>query len=165
MNGRCNRWSAPLVAGLAMLALGSGCELELFKPYHELPPVDQQRALVENGDLKIWMIASGAVFDVWGFPTYERREQTQFFQLENGGYVPRFRVPLGETPPGWGSNVLHGQGHFLAYADRGEMLGFYDDRLVYRERLAPEKIHEIGTVWKREDTFKLDLEKQQMPMP
>ena len=54
-------------------------------------------------------------------------------------------------------------GYFLAYPDRRELLGFLNDRLVYRERLSADEIHTIGKMWKRESMFKTRLETPAVP--
>ena len=90
--------------------------------------------------------------------------------------MPRFRVALGEPPAGWNSEVISGEGYFLAYPDRGELLGFLKEevyilelfglqkeRLVYREHLPAEQIHLVGKAWQREDRFKSGLELPQAP--
>ena len=56
-----------------------------------------------------------------------------------------------------------GDGYFLGYPDRGELLGFLNDRLVYRERLSADEIHAIGKMWKRESMFKTRLETPAVP--
>jgi len=88
----------------------------------------------------------------------------QFFPVENGNYIPLFRIPPGEPPPGWDSTVVSGEARFLGYADRGELLGFLEDRLVYREHLSSEKIHAIGKVWKEEALFKTRPEKEPLSL-
>ena len=129
----------------------------------KFPTLEEQEAKVRNGQLVMHQLTSRAVLDVWGPPTYERREYMQFFTLENGGYVPFFRVPLGESPTGWDNGVIPGEALFLAYADRGEILGFLNDRLVYREQMSTDSIHGIGKKWEKEDRFKTQLEKSLSP--
>lgn len=123
-----------------------------------LPPLDQQRDQILKGKVTLHRLSLRAFLGAWGPPTYEREEYTQFFVVEDGSYVPGFRVPLGESPKGWSSVAVSGEGRFLGYAERGELLGFLDDRLVYRERMAPADIHAVGEQWKREARFKTRLE-------
>lgn len=130
-----------------------------------LPPLEEQKTLLRNGQLRVHLMTSRAVLDVWGPPTYKHQEYTQFFTLENGVYVPFFRVPLGEAPTGWDAGVLPGEGLFLAYADRGELLGFLADRLVYHEEMSAEGIHSIGKVWDKEAKLKTQIEKSLSPVP
>lgn len=128
-----------------------------------LPPLEEQKALIQNGDIRLRSLSSQAFIEVWGPPTYERREQTQFFVVDSGMYIPRFRVPLGESPPGWDSLMASGEAYFLGYVDQGELLGFLGDRLVYREQMPAEQIHLVGKQWKKEDLFKTKLETPPRP--
>lgn len=124
-----------------------------------LPPLEEQKAQVRNGQVRVHLLTSQAVLDVWGPPTYEHHEYARFFTVENGMYVPFFRVPLGEAPAGWDNGVIPGEADFLAYADRGELLGFLADRLVYRERMSADGIHALGKTWEKEARFKTEIEK------
>ena len=141
-----------------------------------LPPVEEQKTMIRKNDIRIQSLSSQAFIETWGPPAYEHREQTQFFVTEHGVYVPRFRVALGEPPKGWTSEIVSGWGYFLAYPDRGELLGFLEEeayvfevlglgkeRMVYRERLPAEQIHLVGKAWQREDRFKSGLETPQGP--
>jgi len=130
-----------------------------------LPPLSEQQALLRNGQLRVHLMTSRAVLDVWGPPTYKHQEHMQFFTLESGMYIPFFRVPLGEAPAGWDSGVLSGEAQFLAYTDRGELLGFLADRLVYHEQLSAEGIHSIGKMWDKEAKLKTQIEKGLSPSP
>lgn len=143
---------ASALAALSVLVIFGACTL--LKSIQPLPPLADQKARIMNGEFPRWELTSRAFIEEWGKPTYEHREVMQFFPVEDGDYVPRFRVPLGEPPRGWDSTVVMGEGHFLGYAERGELLGFLDDRLVYRERMSPEQIHAVGKVWQRESLFK-----------
>ncbi len=117
------------------------------------PSLEQQKAWVQAGDLRLDKISSRAVLDAWGPATYEYKDFIQFYRVTNGQHVPQFRVPLGEAPNDWDSSADMGVGYFLAYADRGQIVGFLDDRLVYFEKLSPETVHEIGKMWQREKRF------------
>jgi hypothetical protein len=130
-----------------------------------LPPLEEQKARVRNGQFPFQMMTSRAILDAWGPPTYGHQEYTQFFGLQDGTYVPFFRVSLGEAPPGWDNSVVPGHAQFLAYADRGELLGFLEDRLVYREQMSAEQIHAIGTMWEKEARFKTQMDKASPPPP
>ncbi len=119
---------------------------------------DEQRRLVAEGDLRLQQITSRAVLAAWGRPSYSSVQRTQFFPLTAGNWVPGFRVKLGDLPAEWDLTTVIGEGLFLAYVDRGEVLGFYEDRLVYREHLPEKQIHALGKEWRREALFRTRLE-------
>lgn len=144
---------------LSMIAAGLLCGACV----QQFPALDEQKTQVQRGHLLVHQLSSQAVLAVWGPPTYERREYTQFFTLSSGSYVPFFRVPLGEAPVGWDNGVIPGEGLFLAYPERGELLGFLNDRLVYRERLPVEELHTLGKSWDKESRLKTPLEKSLSP--
>lgn len=155
------------LASVLCLTVYTACESELIKQARALPPPPIQRANLENGEFKTWMLSTEIFFEVWGRPTFEHRENTTFFVVETGkevNYVPSFRVALGESPAGWNSQMVHQEGRFLAYANRGELIGFIKDRFVYRERMSTEQLEAIRKRWEQEERFKLNLEKgQQLP--
>jgi hypothetical protein len=141
-----------------------------------LPSIDEQKTLIRKNEIRIRSLSSRAFMETWGPPAYEHREQTQFFVTEGGMYIPRFRVPIGESPKGWTSEMVSGEGYFLGYPDRGELLGFVEEeayifeviglkkeRLVYREHLSAQQIHTIAKEWEREERFRMPLEKSQGP--
>lgn len=134
----------------AVLAMPMACS--------SLPSLDEQQALVRAGQLPLHAVTSGPVLSQWGTPTYSSIQRVQFFSLTNGQWVPNFRIRLGEYPKGWDLSTVSGDGLFIAYADRGEVLGFYEDRLVYRESLPAQEIHTLGKQWQRETKFKTRLE-------
>ncbi len=157
------RFTSVLSVVVALLALTSGA-CETYRKMVYLPPLSEQMALIRNNDIRIHKLSTTAFLEMWGPPTYERQERTAFFVLDSGEYVPTFRVPLGEAPPGWTSKVANGEGHFFLYEDRGELLAFLEDvlpeeRLVYRERLSPQDLDAVVKLWKRNDQMKLRLEK------
>ena len=154
---------SPLTAAILFL-LVTACAQTL--PHLQLlPPLGEQVALLQNGQLRVQQVTSRAVLVVWGPPTYKHQEYMQFFTLESGMYVPFFRVPLGESPPGWDNGVISGEAQFLAYVDRGELLGFLADRLVYHEPLSAEGIHSIGKMWDKQAKLKTQIEKNLSPPP
>jgi hypothetical protein len=162
------RKSAPTQASLLLaalpLALLAACSHPL--PHLRLaPPLKEQKAELQNGQLRLFYLTDQAVLDVWGPPTYKHHEYTRFFTVESGMYVPFFRVPLGEAPKGWDNGVVHGEADFLAYVERGELLGFLGDRLVYREQVPASGIHAVGKMWEKEALFRTDLEKALSPPP
>ncbi len=157
------RLTSVLSVLLAFLALTFGA-CETYRKIVYLPPLEEQKAHIRNNDIRIHTLSTTAFVETWGPPTYERQEKTAFFVLESGEYVPTFRVPLGEAPPGWSSKVASGEGRFLLYADRGELLVFLegvlpDERLVYREQLSPQDLDAVVKLWKRNDQFQIRLEK------
>lgn len=131
---------------------GEACSLS------SLPPLEEQKARILSRQIALRTLTSQAFLEAWGEPTYVHYESTQFFPVKDGNYIPRFRVPLGEFPPGWDSSVVSDQALFLGYADRGELLGFVEKRLVYREQMPSEQVHAIAAQWKREELFKTRLE-------
>lgn len=146
--------SKPLRGPLALLWIVAS--LWLVAPACSLS-LDDQKSLVQRNEFRLHQLGSEAVLQSWGPPAYESRDLTQFFRLSNGQWMPQFRVPLGESPKGWDLSVEAGFGYFLAYPDRGELLGFFEDRLVYREQLKAEQIHAIGAAWQREALFRSKL--------
>jgi hypothetical protein len=121
-------------------------------------PLDAQKRLIERGDLQVRRLTPRAFVETWGNPTYMYREFTQFFAMNDGSLVPQSRLALGDSPKGWETGLEAGDALFLAYADRGWYLVFYDDRLVYRESMPTSEIHAIGKRWKYEEQFKTRLE-------
>ncbi len=123
------------------------------------PSLPEQQAMIVEGNIQLKALTTPAFLSTWGPPDYEDRQYTQFYPVENGNWVPQFRVPLGELPPGWKVSIVSKEGHFLGYADRGELLGFVDYLLVYREQLSPEEIHEVGRSWKKRTGFQETLQR------
>jgi hypothetical protein len=129
-----------------------------------LPTLDAQRQLVERGDLQIRRLTPRAFVETWGNPTYMHQEFTQFFVMNDGSLIPQSRLALGESPKGWETGLEAGDALYLAYADRGWYLVFYDERLVYREAMPASSIHVVGKRWKYEDQFKTRLEMTSPPL-
>lgn len=123
-----------------------------------LPALDAQKQLIERGDLRIHRLTPRAFVETWGNPTYMHQQFTQFFVMNDGSLIPQARLALGESPKGWETGLEAGDALYLAYADRGWYLVFYDDRLVYREAMSPSAIHAVGKKWKYEEQFKTQLE-------
>ncbi len=122
-----------------------------------LPSLDTQKQMIERGDFQVHRLTPRAFVEMWGDPTYIHYEFTQFFVMKDGSLIPQSRLALGEMPKGWETGLEAGDSLFLAYADRGWYLVFYDDRLVYRETMAASKIHTVGKKWKYEEQFKTRL--------
>ena len=143
---RQNSFFPVLTAILCILVSGCGV------------PLEEQKAHIRKHSLPFQVLSMQAFLETWGKPTYVHQETTQFYPVKSGNYVPRFRAPLGEPPPGWDASVVSEPAIFLGYTDRGELLGFIDSRLVYREQLTASQIHEIGKSWQHEAIFKTRLE-------
>lgn len=131
--------------------------LSSFLACHSLT-LDEQKLLIQNGDLRFRALTPRAFVESWGKPPYVYVERTQFYTVANGNAIPRFRVPPGEPPPGWTAGVISDEAVFLGYPDHGEVLGFIEGRLVYREKLPADEVHTIGKIWQRESMFKTRLE-------
>lgn len=151
-------------AGLSGVCVGLVLLLTACGPPFVLPSLDHQKRNIANNEIRLRALSSKAFLETWGKPTYRYRARVQFFPLENGNYLPRFRVPLGESPQGWDLTTVLEDALFLAYADRGELLGFIDQRLVYRERLSAEQVLAVVKQWKDEEQFRTGLEKA-LPVP
>jgi hypothetical protein len=141
-------------AAVPVLALGwllSSCGV--------MPPsLDEQKRLIHDGQFHTKMLTRQAFIEAWGKPRYEHVESTRFYVTLDGNYVPQFRVPMGEAPAGWINDVVSENGYFMAYPERGELLGFIEDRLVFREQMATEKVHAVAKKWQFESQFKTQLE-------
>lgn len=141
------RW--PLCSMLALVAI-VGCK--------ELPTLEQQEQLIKENNLVLDHITTRAVVSVWGEPFYHRSMFTQFFVMPDHSMIPSIRVVAGETPRGWSAEVHAGEGVFFAYPDRGWLLVFLDERLVYKEELKAEEMRALVKAWAYEDRFKTRLE-------
>jgi len=136
------------------LVLMSGCT--------GLSLVEQEQKILNN-DLMLRKLEPRAFVRAWGMPTYQRMEFMPFFGMKDGSLVPRSRLPVGASPPGWEAGVDAGEALFLAYPDRGWLIVFLDEVFVYREELSAEKLHEIGRAWAHEDKFRTKIEVQSAP--
>ncbi len=123
------------------------------------PTLAEQKAQIMNGDIRVRVLTRQAFLETWGPAGYQHRQRTQFYPIKDGRWVPQFRVPLGEAPLHWDLSVRSEVGIFFGYPDRGELLGFIENRLVYREKLSPEEVHAIGLVWKRDRLTRTRLER------
>lgn len=136
--------------GILMISLLAGCS--------SLPTLAEQEEHIRNNDLILHKLTPRAFVGAWGMPTYQRTEFMQFFGMKDGSLVPRSRVASGEAPRGWEAGIEAGDGLFLAYPDRGWLLVFYDEKLVYKEALTAAQLHALGRDWKHEDRFRSKLE-------
>lgn len=139
-----------LMTSLVAFAALAGCS--------GLPTLEQQEQLVRANNLTLDQITPRAVVNVWGKPPHHHSEFTHFFVMPDRTMVPRARVAAGEAPKGWDAGVHAGEGVFFAYPDRGWLLVFLDERLVYREELTAEQIQALVKSWAYEDRFKTRLD-------
>ena len=123
-----------------------------------MPTLEQQEQLVRDNTLVLDQVTVGAVIKAWGEPSHYRSKFTQFFVMSDFSMIPSSRVPAGETPKGWNAGVYAGEGVYFAYPDRGWLLVFHDDRLVYKEELKPDGMRTLINTWAYEDRFKTQLD-------
>lgn len=123
-----------------------------------LPTLEQQEQMVQSNSLVLEHITTRAVVNVWGEPPYHHSEFTHFFVMPDRSMIPRSRVVAGEAPKGWDAGVHAGEGVFFAYPDRGWLLVFLDDHLVYKEELKAEQLHTLVKAWAYEDRFRTRLD-------
>jgi len=122
------------------------------------PKIAEQERLVRANNLVIDHITTRAVVNVWGKPPHHHTEFTQFFVMPDRTMVPRSRVAAGEAPKGWDTGVHAGEGVFFVYPDRGWLLVFFYEHLVYKEELDADQLHTIVKTWAYEDRFKTRLD-------
>jgi len=144
-----------IVCALLVLAGVAGCK--------GAPTLAEQEQSVRANNLVLDRISSMAVVNVWGEPPHYRHEFIQFFVMPDLSMVPSSRVPLGETPRGWSAGVHAGEGAYFAYPDRGWLLVFLNDWLVYKEELKEKEMGELLKAWAYQDRFKTRLDGTPMP--
>ncbi len=153
-----NGWTVKAIDclwGLAIVLCVWGCK--------SMPPAAQQEQMIQDNNILVRQLTAPAFVQVWGKPAYQHSEFTPFFVMPDRTLVPRSRVPLGEAPPKWESGTDAGEGLFYAYPERGWLLVFFEDELVYREELKADQLHALGKTWRHEDRFKTRLEKKTDP--
>ena len=123
-----------------------------------MPTLEQQEQLVRESKLVLDQVTVRAVVNVWGEPSHYRSAFTQFFVMSDQSMIPSSRVASGETPRGWSAGVYAGEGVYFAYPDRGWLLVFHDDRLVYKEELKADGMRTLINTWAYEDRFKTRLD-------
>jgi hypothetical protein len=123
-----------------------------------MPSLEEQERHIRANELLLRQLTPRAFVGAWGLPTYQHTEFMQFFGMKDGSLVPRSRLAIGEPPRGWESLIESGDGLFLAYPDRGWLVVFFEERLVYREALAAAELHALGRRWQHEDKFRTRLE-------
>ncbi|SLM50244.1 conserved protein of unknown function [Nitrospira japonica] len=134
------------------------CLFGIFAGCSGIPPLAEQEQHIKNNEMPLHQLTPRAFAGVWGVPPYQRVEFMQFFIMKDGSFVPRSRVALGEAPKGWDAGVEAGEALFLVYPDRGWLLVFLDERLVYKEALTAAQLHTLGRDWKMEDRYRSRLE-------
>ncbi|HEU5409054.1 MAG TPA: hypothetical protein VFU48_14890 [Nitrospira sp.] len=143
------------LSGLLAFVLSVGCK--------SMPTLEQQEQLVQANNLVLDQITTRAVVNAWGKPPLYHSEFSHFFVMPDFSVVPRSRVATGEAPRGWKAGVHAGEGVYFAYPDRGWLLVFLDDRLVYKEELKAEELHALAKSWAYEDRFKTRLDEVSRP--
>ena len=137
---------------LVVVVIGSvlGCS--------RMPPLEEQERYVRNNELVLHQLTPRAFVGAWGMPAYQRTEFMQFFGMKDDELIPRSRLTSGEPPRGWEARFEAGDGLFLAYPDRGWLVVFFEERLVYREALTAAQLHALGRSWQHEDKFRSRFE-------
>jgi len=162
-----NNYFAPARSGQKIMRvfIGLSCLLALVDlgGCKGAPTLEQQEMLVRADNLVLEQITTRAVVNVWGEPPHHHSEFTPFFVMSDRSMIPRSRVPTGEAPKGWDSAVHAGEGVFFAYPDRGWLLVFFDEHLVYKEELKPEQMQALVEAWNYEDRFKTRLDDAPVP--
>ena len=150
---RCQRWAWVF----AIVAIGSVLSCS------GMPPLEEQERHVQNNELLLNQLSPPAFVRAWGMPAYQRTEFMQFFGMKDGELIPRSRLASGEPPRGWEIRIEAGDALFLAYPDRGWLVVFLEERLVYREALTATQLHELGRSWKHEEKFRSRFEAPAAP--
>ena len=137
---------------LVVVAIGSalGCS--------GMPSLEEQERHVRANELLLHQLTPHAFVGGWGLPTYQHTEFMQFFGMKDDELIPRSRLASGEPPRGWEVRIEAGDALFLAYPDRGWLVVFFEERLVYREKLTAAQLHELGRSWQHEDKFRSRFE-------
>lgn len=123
-----------------------------------MPTLEHQEELVRANNLVLEHVTTRAVVNVWGKPPHHHSEFTHFFVMPDRSLIPRSRVVAGEAPKGWDAGVHAGEGVFFAYPDRGWLLVFLEEQLVYKEELKAEQLHALVKAWAYEDRFRTRLD-------
>lgn len=137
------------LCSLSALLIVVGCK--------SMPTLEQQEQLVQTENLVLDQVTSRAVVNAWGSPPLYHSEFTHFFVMPDFSVIPQSRVATGEAPKGWKAGVHAGEGVYFAYPDRGWLLVFLDERLVYKEKLKSEELHVLAKSWAYEARFKTGL--------
>lgn len=140
-----------------ILSLLGGAGVLLLVGCKSLPTLEQQEQLVQAENLVLDQITSRAVVNAWGGPPFYHSEFAYFFVMPDLSVIPRARVAAGEVPKGWRGGVHAGEGVYFAYPDRGWLLVFLDERLVYREKIQPDELRALTNGWVYEARFKTSV--------
>ena len=154
LNGlRLSKW----VVVALVIALGSalGCS--------GMPSLEEQERYVRDNELVLHQLTPRAFVGGWGAPTYQHAEFMQFFGMKDDSLMPRSRLASGEPPRGWEVHIEAGDALFLAYPDRGWLVVFLEERLVYREALTAAQLHVLGRSWQHEAKFRTRFEVPVVP--
>lgn len=138
------------ICGVFVLLGVPGCK--------SVPTLEQQEQMVRANNLVLDHVTTRAVVNVWGKPPHHHSEFTHFFVMPDFSLIPRFKVPVGGSPKGWEAGVHAGEGVFFAYPDRGWILVFIDEHLVYKEQLKPDELNALVKAWAYEDRFKTSVD-------
>ncbi len=136
------------------MALGSLVVLVVVGGCTGLPTLEQQEQLVRANNLMLDHVTTRAVVNVWGEPPYHHSEFTHFYVMPDRSMIPPSREVAGEPPKGWSAGVHAGEGVFFAYPDRGWLLVFLDEQLIYKEELKSEQLQALVEAWAYEDRFR-----------
>jgi hypothetical protein len=123
-----------------------------------MPSLEEQEGHVRADELVLNQLTPHAFVRVWGAPAYQHAEFMQFFGMKDDELIPRSRLASGEPPRGWEIRIEAGDALFLAYPDRGWLVVFFEEQLVYREKLTAAQLHELGRSWQHEDKFRSRFE-------
>ena len=123
-----------------------------------MPSLEEQERRVRNNELALNQLTPQAFVAAWGMPTYQHAGFMQFFGMKDDELIPRSRLAMGEPPRGWEIRIEAGDALFLAYPDRGWLVVFFEERLVYREALTAAQLHELGRSWQHEEKFRSRFE-------
>ena len=150
---RRSRWVVVVLA----VAFGSalGCS--------GTPSLEEQERHVRDNELVLHQLTPRAFVGAWGTPTYQHTEFMQFFVMNDDSFMPRSRLASGEVPRGWEARIEAGDALFLAYPDRGWLVVFFEERLVYREALTAAQLHVLGRSWQHEAKFRTRFEVPVVP--
>lgn len=128
-----------------------------------MPTLEEQSRLVQADNLVLDQITTKAVVRTWGAPPLYHSEFTYFFVMPDFSMIPQSRVATGQAPKGWTAGVHAGEGVYFAYPDRGWLLVFLDERLVYKEKLKSEEVDVLAKAWAYENRFKTRLDETFQP--
>ena len=132
--------------------------LTILSSCSRLPTLAEQEQYIRDNQLLLHQLTPRAFVGAWGMPTYQRTEFMQFFGMKDGSWVPQSRVPIGTSPQGWETAFEAGEGLFLIYPDRGWLVVFLEEKLVYKEALTAAQLHALGQSWQHEDKFRSKLQ-------